>query len=254
VRETRAQRRQNARALAKQIVKQGRKSYGRELLIAIASIFIPIAWSETVRGSSVWRLAVGWLLWMPPLIFGIHVLWRWSDDVKKLLLFRYFLAIGAFVSLALLGSYSIWRASRPSFLLCWPGLVFADGKTRAYYFAAERKSVQNPTIIISDSDNALNSLTLRPGNIDPRPEGFADYFKLQPTNLGHEKLTVITQAKDNDTDEQLFVETRGFARFPSWKVIIRNSRTGKIIFQCESADFPHRSGFPVCPQNPLEVQ
>jgi hypothetical protein len=189
-----------------------------------------------------------------PLILALHVLWRWSSDVKKFLLLRYFVAAVAVLSLAALSSLSIWNASRPNFLLMWPGLVFSDGSTRAYYWAAERRSVQNPTIIVWDDGNPTNTITLRPGNIDPRIGGFADYFRFQPAKLGHERMTIITQSKDIDTDENLVVETRGRpALFPSWKAIIRNSRTGRIIFQCESDDFPAKSNLQTCPLNPLEI-
>jgi len=128
---------------------------------------------------------------------------------------------------------------------------FFDKTTRAYYFAAERRSIQNPTIVVLEDNNPTNSVTLRPGDVDPRIGGLANYFRFQPANLDHERLTIITQSKDIDMDEKLAVETRGPALLPSWKAVVRNSRTGQVIFQCESADFPSKSGLRDCPQNPL---
>jgi hypothetical protein len=135
----------------------------------------------------------------------------------------------------------------------WPGLVITDSGTQTIYFTAERRAIQNPTIIVWDDNSTANSVSLRPGDLDPRNGGFARAFTFRPANLGHESFRIFSQSPEIDTEENLAVETRGPALFPSWKAVVHNARTGKIIFECESNDFPDRSGLQACPSNPLDV-
>src|ERR1700751_3070672 len=104
---SRAERRETARQLAKQMLKEKRYKPSRSSVVwTIVSIAIPIAWMETVRGPAVWKVAVGWTLWLIPLVPAGVLMWRWWTGTKKLLAFRYVMVLVIVAGFAAISTWS----------------------------------------------------------------------------------------------------------------------------------------------------
>jgi hypothetical protein len=244
-------RRELARQMAKELVKNvGRTASahkrGGEALWALASVLIPLGWNEIMSGEhAAWRVIVGWCLWVVPIGFGLYVFWQWSTDANLTNLIKIPFVVLAMGVFATVSGYSIWNSLRESFLFVWPGLPYGDGTT-IYYYAAERRQLTNSAIVVLDTAAPGNDMSFRITELDPQPGGFANSFRFKPANPGHEKLNVILQSKDSYTSEELTVRARGPALFPAYRAIVKNSFSGKVIFQCQDRDFPEKAELPDC--------
>jgi hypothetical protein len=240
-----------ARQMAKELVKNrgpaaATKKYGSGALWALASVLIPFGWGEIMSGEqAAWRVIVGWLLWLIPVGFGLYVFWLWCADTNLSKLVKIpvvVLAMGMFTTVS---AFSIRNSLRQSFLFVWPGLPYADGTTM-YYYAAERRQLTNAVIIVWDANTPGNQMSFRVPELDPQPGGVASSFHFKPTNPGREKLNVLLQSKDAYTSEELTVWARGPALVPAYRAIVKDSFSGKVIFQCQDRDFPEKAELADC--------
>lgn len=256
MRGSRRVRRELARQMAKEILQRNdRPKYRTDILQTFFSICVPLGWGEIIGGNSLWRTVVGWILWSIPLSLGTRLLMKWGTDRKMSRRLGFVLAGIAWLPFIGAGAYSIRSEAASRFILTWPGLVLTDNQTRVYYLVAKRESFHNVSVTVLDNSDVGNVFTFTIPELDPRNGGLAESFGFRPKNLGHERMTIIIQSADGDFDEKLAVETRGYVRLPSLSAVVRNSRTGRTAFQCESADFPNRSGLlPRCANDPMAVK
>lgn len=244
-------RRKRARELANKIPKITDRDKYKAVIVWFLSFLLPIFWSEFASGKQPRYVIVECLLWLIPVCLSIRVLFEWSKETGKLKGLKYVLSAGLLLLYTAVAGYSIKDALKPQFIIIWPGLALIDNQSRIYYLAARKRPITNASIIVLDDGEAGNQLSFKVPELDPRKGGIADSFSFKPTSLGHEKMTIIVQSADVDTNQKLEVRTRGYALFPSYKSVIRDGSDGKVIFQCESEDFPDKGGLPDCGTNPF---
>ena len=242
--QSRQVRRELARKIAKEILSGNlpKNKQRRNFLWMLISIFFPLGWELFLGDHQPWRIIVGWILWLIPLSMALRSFWYWCSETHRPMWIRLGSSCLALFLFAMPCAYSITIAMRPTFVLVWPGLVDGDGITRSYYTAAKHLPLRNVNIVVSDNNDVRRQASFRISELDPRRGGIAEYFRFQPSHIGHERLTVFVQSADGDSHEQLSVEDHGRARFPALQAIVKNSRSGEIIFQCESREYPFRSG------------
>jgi hypothetical protein len=231
--------------MAKEILKRGDppKRYKTELFYALLSTLVPIGWELILGDRSAWLVVAGWVLGLIPLVLWFHIFWIWAGDRSTSSLKR-----GAAISLVLLlfsgsAAYSIRDSFRPTFLFVWPGFPW-DGGRRQYYYVAERKSLSNADVLVLDANQVGNQIGFHIPEIDHRKGGVPSSFFFTPSRLGHEKLQIVTQAKEVDTYEELTVSTRGPNLFPAFRAVV--SKNGKTIFACQDRDFPEKAELREC--------
>lgn len=242
-------RREAARQWVKEQMAPRQRRYGTEILWAAASTLVPLGWGEIMSGDQApWRILLGWVLWLVPSSLAVRIFWLWSSDTGRMLRQRSLFVLVAFLCFLAAGSYSVRHAFRPAFMFTWPGLTMSDGRV-IYYFVAERRKLFNLTVLVNDANSAANNLTFKIPELDTSRGGILpERFALTPSNIGHEHLRIITQARDIDPMvEDLYVSSRGYALLPAYKVEV--SSYGKVLFQCESKDFPGNAQLRDCENN-----
>ncbi len=212
--------------------KKSKRQAGFQFSFGIAVAFG--AWGYSVLAPQP-NVFFGWILYS--IAFGLFAKGIWNYVEGRIRLKTIGIVVGTIVFVIIAGT-SIRNATKPHFLLVYPGLTAADHKTRYYYMAAKTKPLHNLKVIILDDLDVARRLTFRLEELNPRKGGIAESFIFQPKNIGHERLTIIAQSRDIDTVQTLAVKSRGDALFPSFQTSVKDSNSGKVVFECVSKDYP----------------
>jgi len=211
-------------------------------------------------------IAVGVILYLAPkspavvigcviLIFGLLAYPIWNFWIIEDALWRRLLA------LLLLASCSVGLAAYawpppPTLMYLIPGFVLNDNVTRAYGLQFQGdQPLFKVAVLITDVD-AINLAKKENGSgssinlferysfvplisneeeIDPRHNGFVQWYYYRPFNLSDGSLDFQIRSRDIDTIERLGVYQNGVPHsLPSYYVKIEDIRTGKLLKECIS--------------------
>ncbi len=113
-RQGRKARREQARALAKEILQNHTEKPGYKvgLFWTVVSICVPLGWGEIVGDHALWRIVVGWILWLLPLVLAARLLWHWSVDRRWRTTFRILPIAGMIAAYLSVASFSVIYAIR----------------------------------------------------------------------------------------------------------------------------------------------
>src|SRR5258708_31675564 len=124
-RNSRRVRREQARQLAKELLKSSGKpssphrGYGTDLLWALIFFLVHVAWPYIVPEGSLPSIVAAWLMWAFALFFVARLFLRWSRDrdwVKS----SHFLVVVAAVTFLYFAATSIWLTAQPTYVYLVP--------------------------------------------------------------------------------------------------------------------------------------
>jgi hypothetical protein len=210
-------------------------SYWDEFKKVLASANIPWGYSEVMNDGSALRDAIGWVLWLIPFLFGLHLFYRWLKDGWG---FRKSYAV-VLVSLPLilfsvLAAQSVQSRTQVTFMYLFPGLRLTDPAKRTYtwQFEGTQPLINVDRIIQNDNE----SIHFHDQEIDPRTLRMAQWFTFASSMASHETLNLTFQSRDLDFEQELqLVQPQPFV-FPAYysKITETRPKEGRVLLECIS--------------------
>jgi hypothetical protein len=222
--------------------------YRLELFCTLGVALVALGWTLTT-GEGVVSVAVAWFLWAIPLLFGVHLFWRWSGDLRWRPQIRTVLSVVAIGTFVVLAATSIRAARSRTLIYFIPGFE-KDAKTRNYaaQFVGYNR-LRNVDVKVSDetafdqarltNDPALLKQYsripfLRGEEIDPIHKGVVVWLPYQPFDLDHDRLEFEIEADGLGYIEHLEQFQEGADALPSYYMTLKNRWTNTMLLRCIS--------------------
>jgi hypothetical protein len=187
-RESRRVRREQARQLAKELLKAQREStlhtkrYGSDLFWALIFLLIHIPWTYIVPEERPWSIAAAWALWACAFFFLARLFLRWSLDRNWPRIARLGTTSVAGATLLLFAASSIWSVMQPVYLYVAPSRDLIEGERRAFFVIHEgSRTPSNVEIELRDNKSGVTQVTKFPEIDATRSNLKPQYFWFAPS-------------------------------------------------------------------------
>jgi hypothetical protein len=214
-RKSRNARREQARQLAKELLKSPSKppsphrAYGTDLLWALIFFLVHVAWPYIVPEESLPSIVAAWLMWAFALFFVARLFLRWSRDRNWIKSSR-FVAVVAAATFLYFAATSIWLIAQPTYLYLVPTHNLINSERRAF-FVMQVGPQPLTNIEIALRDNKSGDIQLEKYlKIDAGPQNplAPRYFWFTPSAPWDEDYTVtITSSKKPRAIQRLILRS-----------------------------------------------
>jgi hypothetical protein len=214
-RESRRVRREQARQLAKELLKSSGKpatsprAYGTDLLWALIFFLVHVAWPYIVPEESFLSIVAAWLMWALALFFVARLFLRWSRDRNWVKSSGFVVAVAA-ATFLYFAATSIWLIAQPSYLYLVPTHNLINAERRAFFVTrVGPQPLSNTEIALRDNKSGAIQVE-KYSEIDGGPQNALAprYFWFTPSTPWDEDYTVtITSSKKPRAIQRLIVRS-----------------------------------------------
>lgn len=243
-RANRRARREQTRELAKALSKIPQpapaiKRYGTDLFWALIFWGIHIGWGEIAAGEVLWRVCVGWALWIPCFFFVARVFLRWLTDIRHSKLSGVVVVALLAAALSYWAFLSIREFLEPTYIYLVPTQGLIDAERRAFFVQQSGpRPFTNVEIAVLDNKSGAIHVEKYPevgarsqNRFSPR------YFWIKPSVPWDEDYTVTITSSNNPpvTQRMIVRSTHHILQF-AVEVAISDKPTPVLI--CRDAWLP----------------
>jgi hypothetical protein len=243
-RESRKVRREQARQLAKELLKSSLKpspayrAYGTDLLWALIFFLVHVAWPYIVPEESLPSIVAAWLMWALALFFVARLFLRWSRDKNWVKFSRIVVSVAA-ATFLYFAATSIWLIAQPTYLYLVPTHNLINAERRAFFVTqAGPQPLSNIEIALRDNKSGAvdvekySEIAAGPQNpLAPR------YFWFTPSTPWDEDYTVtITSSKKPRATQRLIV--RSTHHLIQFATDLRVDGGSTPLFECRDSLLP----------------
>jgi hypothetical protein len=215
-RQSRRIRREQARQLAKELLKSARepgpphKAYGTDLLWAFIFFLVHVPWHYIVPEDTLLSVAVAWFLWGCALFFLARLFVNWSRDKNWHKFLRWTVVATLSAAFSYFAATSIWMIAQPAYLYLVPTHNLIEAERRAFFIQqVGPRSFTNIEIALRDNKSSTIQIE-RISEIDAGPQNplAPHYFWFTPSTPWDEDYTAtITSSKKPKATQRLVVRS-----------------------------------------------
>lgn len=244
-RESRRVRREQARQLAKELLKAQREStprtkrYGSDLFWAFVLLLVHIPWTYIIPEERPWSIAVAWVLWACAFFFLARVFLRWSLDRSWPRVARLGTTAVASVTLLYFGASSIWLVMQPVYLYVAPTPDLIEGERRAFFVIHEGpRTPSNVEVELRDNKSGVAQVA-KFAEIDATRSNLItpQYFWFAPSTPWDEDYTITIASSGNPQGVQHLI-VRSTHKVLQYAVQVSVDGLSRPVIQCRDSLLP----------------
>jgi hypothetical protein len=241
---SRRDRREQARQLAKELLKSlgnpssPHRAYGPDILWALIFFLVSLGWPYIVPEGSIPAIIVAWLMWASALFFVARLFLRWSGDGNWAKVSRFVVGAAA-ATFLYFATTSIWLSAQPTYLYIVPTHNLIDAERRAFFITqVGPEPLSNIEIGLRDNKSgAIQSEKYSEIDAGPQNPLTPHYFWFTPSTPWDEDYTAtITTAKRPRVIQRLIV--RSTHHLIQFATDVRMDGSSKPLLECRDPLLP----------------